>query len=120
MPASIADSSQNSSPQTLPMASLVSGATPLYFPLEAAPDPVMMEATWVPWPTVSSVLLPPVKSWLVVILPAKSGWVASMPVSRIAVVVPCPVSPAAHAVGAPICGTLSFRSTLRCRPARSC
>jgi hypothetical protein len=91
----------------LPTSSLAPGATPLYFPPEAAPLPAMVLATWVPWPwwsTASAVVL---KFFISAMRPAKSGWVGSMPVSRTATVVPVPSKPACQAVGAPICGTLT-------------
>ena len=53
MPARIDDSAQPESSQTLPSSSFASGATPLYLPPEAAPLPAMVDATWVPCPTVS-------------------------------------------------------------------
>ncbi len=37
-------------PSTLATIRLASGATPLYWPLEAAPVPAMVLDTWVPWP----------------------------------------------------------------------
>jgi hypothetical protein len=113
MPARIADSSQNSVSHTLPIASFAPGATPLYLPPDFAPLPAMIEATCVPWPTTSSAFASVVKFSFAAIFPAKSGWVASMPESRIATVTPVPSRPACQAAGAPICGTLTSRSSLR-------
>ncbi len=50
----------------------------------------MIEATWVPCPTSSSVDAVVVKFSALTIFPARSGWVASTPVSRIATVTPVP------------------------------
>ncbi|RAO49918.1 hypothetical protein ONO86_02401 [Micromonospora noduli] len=113
MPARIAESLQPASSQTLPSSSVASGATPRYLPPEAAPVPAMVEATWVPWPTVSRASATSVKLRASATLPARSGWVASTPVSSTATDTPVPVNPAAQAVGAPICGTLWSRVTRR-------
>ena len=42
------------SSSTLPTASFASGATPLYLPFDAAPEPSAIDATCVPWPYLSS------------------------------------------------------------------
>ncbi len=94
---------------------MASGATPRYFPPEAAPLPAMVEATWVPCPTMSSGFVSSVKLRDSATLPARSGWVRSTPVSSTATRTPLPVYPAAQAVGAPICGTL-WSSVTRRRP----
>ena len=87
MPARIHDSAQPNSTHTLPSSSCAPGATPVYRPLEAAPVPAMVEATWVPWPTRSrSSSSPSVKLRRRGTWPARSGWVASMPVSSTATV----------------------------------
>ena len=82
-----------SSSQTLPSSSVASGATPRYLPPEAAPLPAMVEATWVPWPTVSPASASSVKLRASATWPARSGWVASTPVSSTATVTPAPVEP---------------------------
>ena len=51
MPSMICESlPEPSSDSTLPMISWAPGATPLCLPPAAAPEPAMVEATWVPWP----------------------------------------------------------------------
>src|SRR5207248_2630675 len=107
IPAMIQESSPlPSSVSTLPTISFAPGATPRYFPPEAAPDPVMMDATWVPCPWPSTVVPLSVKSLDAATFPWRSGWSGSRPVSRTATVTPVPSKPACHAAGAPICGTL--------------
>lgn len=79
------------SSQTLPTSSLAPGATPLRSPLDAAPLPRTVAATWVPCPCPS--LAPvglPVKSTCSAMLPDTSGWVASIPVSSTATLTPVP------------------------------
>src|SRR5262249_29419900 len=105
------DSSQPNVVHTLPSITFASGATPLYLPPEAAPEPAMMLDTWVPCPT-SSVMPSPVKSCESVTTPDRSGWVASYPVSSTATVTPCPVNPACQAAGTPIWGLLTSSSGL--------
>ena len=97
------------SSSTLPTASVACGASPRYLPADAAPDPVIVEATCVPCPLPSSTVPFPEKSLLSLTFPARSGWSVSMPVSSTATRTPWPVRPACHAAGAPICGTLSSR-----------
>src|SRR2546423_1163698 len=51
MPAMIQESRPlPSSVSTLPTMSFAPGATPLYRPPDAAPEPTIVDATWVPWP----------------------------------------------------------------------
>lgn len=86
----------------------VPGATPLLTPSEAAPEPAMVEATWVPWPCLSRTSWPGTKLFDSRMRSFTSGWVGSIPVSRTATLVPLPSYPSAHACGAPICGTESL------------
>ncbi len=92
MPAMTASSGHSPlSLQTLPTSSLAPGATPLRSPLDAAPLPRTVDATWVPCPCPS--LAPwglPVKSACPAMLAETSGWVASIPVSSTATVTPVP------------------------------
>ena len=113
MPVMMSESWHSVVAQTLPTSSFAPGATPRYLPPDAAPLPTMVDATWVPWPTASPGSLPPVKSRTSVRCPAKSGWLASIPVSSTPTVTPVPSKPACQAAGAPICGTLRSRETLR-------
>lgn len=92
MPAMIASSGHCPwSSQTLPTSSLAPGATPLRRPLDAAPLPRTVEATWVPcpWPSLAPLGLP-VKSTCPAMLADTSGWVASIPVSSTATFTPVP------------------------------
>ncbi len=66
------------------------GATPVLSPLEAAPVPATVEATWVPCPLRSEVFSLGTKLTLSWIWSVRSGWVGSMPVSRTATVTPSP------------------------------
>ncbi len=78
---------------TLPTTSCAPGATPLYFPPEAAPLPTTVSATWVPWPllsTTDAVSPSVVKLRDSTTLPLRSGWVASMPLSSTATFTPLP------------------------------
>ncbi len=84
------------------MSSAASGATPVYLPPRPAPLPAMIEATWVPCPTVSSTLGCEEKFAVAAILPTRSGWDSSTPVSSTATLTPVPVNPACQAPGAPI------------------
>jgi hypothetical protein len=80
---------------------------PLYVPPDAVPEPARIDATWVPWPTVS--VTPagsPVKSCAPTTTPARSGCVGSYPVSSTATRTSRPVYPACQAAGAPICAAL--------------
>ena len=114
MPARIDDSGQPSRTHTLPSSSCAPGATPRYWPPEAAPLPAMVDATWVPCPMKSpSCSRPSVKFSDPMIRPDRSGWVASTPVSSTATVIPEPSSPPAQACGAPTCGTLWSSSGCR-------
>jgi hypothetical protein len=84
------------------------------YPPGAAPELPMVAATWVPWPTRSSVSeSTSVKFCAAATRPARSGWVLSTPLSTTATLTPVPSKPADQAAGAPICGTLSFRAGLR-------
>ena len=119
MPARIHDSAQPNSSQTFAEYSLTPGATPLYLPFEAAPLPVMVDATWVPCPTRSMVSVSSVKFCAAITLPARSGWMSSIPVSTTATGTPCPVNPACQATGAPISGTLTSRDGCRIPSSRT-
>ncbi len=117
MPATICEYvPQPVSSRTLPTTSRVSGATPAYRPREAAPLPVMIDATCVPCPLRSiGPTASPVKSADAATASERSGWFGSIPESSTAVRTPAPVRPACHACGAPICGTLRS-SDARTRP----
>ncbi len=99
-----------SSLRTLPTSRSAAGATPLFAPSDAAPDPAMVEATCVPWPFLSSTSSPGMKLRVPTRRSLTSGWSASMPVSRTATLVPLPSKPAAHASGAFTWGTDSASS----------
>ena len=106
MPAMIHDSwPKPKSSSTFPLSSLASGATPRYLPPLAAPLPVMIDATCVPCPKLSSSVSLSLKFRAPATASARSGCVTSIPVSSTATVVPAPVWPAFQASGAPICGT---------------
>lgn len=62
---------------TLPERIRTPGATPLYVPSEAAPEPATVEVTWVPWPFRSSVFGSVVKFADSVTRPLRSGWLGS-------------------------------------------
>ena len=107
IPSMIEDSEpEPPSPRTLPMTRPAPGATPLYFPAAAAPEPAMVEATWVPCPWPSLTVSPATKLLAATTFPVRSAWVSSKPVSRTATFTPLPSWPARHASGAPIIGTL--------------
>lgn len=109
MPSMIADSVPSCGVrQHLPTYRAAPGATPFFAPSEAAPDPAMVDATWVPCPTLSSVLSPGTKLLDATMAPLTSGCVASMPVSRTATLLPVPSKPSAQASGARTCGTDSL------------
>lgn len=99
------------SSSTLPTRSRAPGATPAYFASvgDAAPEPAIVEATWVPWPARSTVSAAAEKFFTASIRSFRSGCVASTPESRTATLTPLPSYPAAWAAGAPICGTLLSR-----------
>ncbi len=71
--------------------------------------PTIVDATWVPCPTMSAMPSLGTKLWVSLIWVERSGWLTSTPVSSSATVTPVPSYPAAQASGAPICGTLSWR-----------
>ena len=54
IPSMIDDSAHSADAQTLALKIRASGAMPRYRPPDAAPDPAMTDATWVPWPTRST------------------------------------------------------------------
>jgi hypothetical protein len=92
IPARIAESSPSpASSSTLPLSSEAPGATPAYFPCDSAPVPAAMEATCVPWPTLSSAVFVPEKIFDAITRPLRSGCRASMPVSSTAMVTPLPL-----------------------------
>ncbi len=91
MPARISESLPNPpSSRTLPLRIFAPGATPLYLPPDFLPVPAAMEATCVPWPTLSVVSGEVVKFLAPTTWPLRSSWVASTPVSRTAIVTPLP------------------------------
>ncbi|CAM5256546.1 hypothetical protein SFIMM107S_01148 [Streptomyces griseus] len=91
MPAMIQEAAPDPvSLRTLPTSRSVPGATPLFFPSLAAPEPPTVDATWVPWPWKSPVPAESVKFSDAVIRPWRSGCSASAPVSRTATLVPVP------------------------------
>lgn len=75
---------------TLPTSSSAPGATPLRLPWEAAPEPAIVDATWVPCPWPSCTASSGTKLVDSAILPARSGCPASTPVSRTATLTPLP------------------------------
>ena len=67
-----------SSPSTLPISSRAPVATPGYLPPEPAPEPAMIDAVQVPWPTSSATPCgEPVKFFAALITPFRSGFAAS-------------------------------------------
>ena len=78
MPAMIHESwPYPSSPSTLPTISEAPGATPFSAPPDAAPDPPMVDSTWVPWPNASSTVSPGTKLCAAATRPTRSGWSVS-------------------------------------------
>jgi hypothetical protein len=61
------------SPRTLPLSKLAPGATPFLRPPDAAPEPAIVSATWVPWPWRSVAVAEVVKLRTSTTLPARSG-----------------------------------------------
>jgi hypothetical protein len=62
---------------TLPTSRSAPGATPAYRPAEAAPEPAIVDAVWVPCPCPSCTGSPGTKLCAAATWPARSGWPVS-------------------------------------------
>ena len=102
MPAMTCDSVPlPSSARTFPISSWAPVATPWCWPPDAVPEPAMIDAVQVPWPSLSWMpSAEPVKSADPATTPWRSGLAVSYPVSRSATRTPCPVRSASRELGA--------------------